>query len=243
MDHGDAVQQMIAERYLLNELTDEERDAFEEHLFECPECALDLRAGVAFVDEAKAQLPTLGRRTLPSPIPFPARQPQPSRDRASVWAWLRPAFAAPAFAALLLVIGYQNLVTYPALRAAASQPRLLAWAPLRGATRGAERMTVLADRRQGVALPIDLPPQPSTGTYASYAFELYFADASAPQGKLIWSGLAQAPTEDASSQRLSLALPGSILQNGSYSISVSGVAAHGARTPIDRYLFDLHFTD
>ena len=59
MDHTDAVQQMTAERYLLEELTPEERNRFEEHAFDCPECALDLRAGAAFVDEAKAQLPEL----------------------------------------------------------------------------------------------------------------------------------------------------------------------------------------
>ena len=53
MEHIEAVQQMAAERYLLDELPPELRDAFEEHLFDCPECAFDLRAGAAFVDEAK----------------------------------------------------------------------------------------------------------------------------------------------------------------------------------------------
>ena len=49
MDHGEALQMMAAERYLLDELTPEERDAFELHMFGCHECALDLRAGAAFM--------------------------------------------------------------------------------------------------------------------------------------------------------------------------------------------------
>jgi hypothetical protein len=236
MDHSQALQQMATERYLLNELTPDAREAFEAHLFDCPECALDLRAGAAFVVEAKSQLPEL-THGLPVPAPSPSRQPKVKRE----WwlGWLQPAFAAPAFATLLLVIGYQNLVTFPALRASADQPRLLPWTPLHGAMRGDAQLTVTADRRHGVALPIDLPPQPSMGAYASYSFDLYD-----PQGKLAWTGSAAAPADDAAeSQRLSLVIPGAMLNNGAYTIAVSGVAAHGERTDLDKYVFNLQITD
>ena len=53
MNHSEAVEQMTSERYLLNELAPDARDAFEEHVFDCPECALNLRAGALFVHEAK----------------------------------------------------------------------------------------------------------------------------------------------------------------------------------------------
>jgi hypothetical protein len=236
MDHSEAVQQMAAERYLLDELTPDAREAFEEHLFDCPECALDLRAGAAFVEEAKAQLPEL-TSTLPAPVPSRLRN---SRAKREWWlSWLQPAFAAPAFATLLLVIGYQNLVTFPALRAAANQPRLLPWAPLRGATRGGAHLAITADRRHGVALPVDLPPQPNVGAYALYSFDLYD-----PQGKLVWTGVASAPAGDASgSQQLSLAIPGAMLRNGAYTVAVYGIAAHGERTVIEKYSFDLRLTD
>jgi hypothetical protein len=236
MDHSEALQQMAAERYLLNELTPDAREAFETHLFECPECALDLRAGVAFIDEAKTQLPEL-TRVSPAPAPTQSREPKIKRE----WwlSWLQPAFAAPVFATLILVIGYQNLVTYPALRASADQPRLLPWTPLHGATRGGAQLTITADRRHGVAFPVDLPPQPSMGAYASYSFELLD-----PQGKLAWTGSASAPADEAGeSQRLSLVIPGAKLQNGAYTVSVSGVAAHGERTEIDKYVFELHLSD
>jgi hypothetical protein len=236
MDHSEAVQQMAAERYLLNELTLDVREAFEEHLFDCPECALDLRAGVAFVKEAKAQLPKL-TGALPAPAPSRSRKPRVQRE----WwlSWLQPAFAVPTFATLLLVVGYQNLVTYPRLRAAAAQPRLLPWAPLHGAMRGSASLAITADRRHGVALPVDLPAQSSLDAYASYSFDLYD-----PQGKLAWTGVVAAPNESQSgAQRLSLVIPGAMLQSGAYSLVVSGAGAHGERTVIDRYAFDLSLTD
>ena len=216
MDHSEAVEQMAAERYLLDELTPEAREAFEEHLFDCPECSIDLRAGAVFVQEAKALLPDLAS---PLPAPVPSRQ-RSSTTRREWWlSWLQPAFAAPAFATLLLVLGYQNLVTFPALRAAANQPRLLAWAPL-----------------HGIALAIDLPPQPNPGAYVSYSIDLYD-----PQGKLARTGLTASPVADG--QRLSLAIPGGMLRDGSYTLAVSGVTPHGERTAIDKYIFDIHLNN
>ena len=233
MDHSEALQQMAAERYLLNELTPDAREAFEEHFFDCPECALDLRAGAAFVEEAKAQFPELPQ-VLPTPTP--ARSGALKVKRAWWQGWLQPAFAAPVFATLLLVIGYQNLVTYPSLRASANQPRLLPWTPLHGATRGGAALAITADRSHGVALPVDLPPQPSMGAYASYSFDLYD-----PQGKIAWTGLAATSAND--DQRLSLVIPGAMLKNGSYTVAVSGFTPHGERTEIDRFVFDLHISD
>jgi hypothetical protein len=236
MDHSEAVRQMAAERYLLKEMPPAEREAFEEHLFECSECALDLRCGAAFIEAAKAQLPEL-TGVLPAPVPSPARKaPAKPKWRRS---WFRPVFITPAFATLLVILSYQNFVTYPALRATANQPRLLPWTPLHGATRGGSHQTVTADRRHGVALPVDLSPQSGPGAYASYAFDLYD-----PQGKLAWTGLAAAPAgDDENSQRLSLAIPGSMLRNGTYTLAISGVAAHGERSEIGKYVFDLHLTD
>ena len=232
MDHSEAVEQMIAERYLLGELTPEARDGFEEHMFGCLECAEDLRAAAAFVGEAKVQLPAL-TENLPARPAAGASKPGVKPDR---WlSWWRPVFTVPVFASLLVVLGYQNLVTLPALSKAANQPRLVPWVPLRGATRSGEHLLVTADREHGVALPVDLFQPSGVEPYTLFTFALID-----PQGRSLWTGSSNAPASD---QRISLAIPGSILRTGTYTVSVSGIGAHGESTPVQQYVFDLHLTD
>ena len=45
-----------AERYLLGEMTDVERDEYEAHFFSCEACADDVRAAAAFLANARSQL-------------------------------------------------------------------------------------------------------------------------------------------------------------------------------------------
>lgn len=235
MDHSEAVQQMTAERFLLDELTLEERDEFEAHVFDCQECALDLRAGVAFVNEAKVQLPQL---IADSPASTRADAKKPKEKKNYWFLWQRPAFAGLAFACML-VVGYQNLVTYPALRTAANQPRLLPSAPLHGNTRGGGHLTIAADRKHGVSLPVDV-----LGSMTSAAYSSYSVDLVNQQGKLVWTDSITAPTEsESASQSFSLAIPGATLENGQYTIVVSGVAPTGERSPINRYSFEIRMTD
>jgi len=234
MDHSDAVQQMAAERYLLNELAPEARDAFEEHVFDCHECALDLRAAAAFMDEAKAQLPSM----IAAESAPPARGLVKPRSKREGWFFFgRPAFAVAAFAALLVVIGFQNLVTLPGLRSQADSPRLLVWTPpLHGATRGAAP-TINVDREHGVALPIDVAPPAGAGPFASYAFELIDA-----QNKTVWTGSIAAPGSG-DSQRVLLAIPGAKLQSGAYTVAVTGVLSSAERTPLERTTFNFTVTE
>jgi hypothetical protein len=235
MDHNEANQQMAAERYLLNELTPDAREAFEEHLFDCPECALDLRAGVAFVDEAKVQL---SKRAPHTPEPTPTRLRPAAVKREGWLSWLQPGFALPVFASMLLFIGYQNFFVLPGLHEAASEPQLLAWVPLHGSTRGAP-LTITADRKHGIAFPVELPQQPTPGAYTSYSFGLID-----PQGKSSWTGSVAAPADDASEgQRLTLVIPGAMLRTGAYTVTISGVTPRGEHTVIDQYAFDLHLID
>src|SRR5438270_8453217 len=53
IDHQQAINKMMAERYLLGELALQERDAFEEHLFDCSACFEQVRAGTEFVHYLK----------------------------------------------------------------------------------------------------------------------------------------------------------------------------------------------
>lgn len=213
MEHGEAVQQKATERYLLNELTPDARDAYEEHLFDCTECAMDLRAASAFMDEAKVQLPALLTR-------------EPARERRNWFAWagplLTPAFAAPAFAALILLIGYQNLVQFPAQRATAGQPRLLTQAALHLGARG-DATVIETDRGQGVSLSVDLPQRDGI---TSYALTL-----TGPDGKQLAIG-----SIDAGQSTAAVEIPGAGLQPGKYTLAVSGAGA-----PISQADFEIQF--
>ena len=233
MDHNEAVKQMAVERYLLDELTPEARDAFEQHAFDCSECALDLRVAAAFVSEAKSQLPGISSPSSASSSPSPVRPPAKKRD----WSfWWKPAFAMPAFAVLLGVIAYQNLSTIPSLRKTVDEPRIVRPTAIHAGTRGAAHVAVMADRTQGLVLSIELP---QISTYASYAFELYD-----PSSKKIWtSTVTNSNPGSADDGVVSLTIPGHGLQAGSYTLNTFGLAHTGGRIELDRHVLDVHFGD
>ncbi len=220
---------MAAERYLLDELGLDARDEFEEHMFDCPECALDVRSGSVLIGESKVQLPKLVTSTVAVSKPLVEKK---NRE----WlAWMRPAFAVPALAALLVVVGYQNLVTLPSLRSSAHQPHIVQVAPLYGATRGGSQVSITVDPANGIALPVDIPVDSQAGSFTSFAIAL-----SNPKGKPIWTTSLPAPIESLSGdQQLSIVIPGGMLENGTYTFTVSGVSSHGDRTTVGQYVFDV----
>lgn len=233
MNHSEAVEQLAVERYLLGELDADAREDFEEHMFCCPECALDARVATVFIDEAKAELGQI------APTQPEVKNAGKKEKGSGHWfLWLRPAFAAPVLAALVLIVCYQNLVTLPGLRKAASQPAVVPVAPLSGATRGETHATVAADPAHGISIPVDIPLDPAIGTFTSYSFALYD-----PQGKLAWSGKVAAPAPGPTGDlQLSFVIPGRLLANGPYSVSISGTGAHGETTPIEHFVFNVALT-
>ncbi len=56
MDHQNAKNAKLLERYLLGEMADPERDAFEEHYFSCAVCAEEVVAATKFLDNARRPL-------------------------------------------------------------------------------------------------------------------------------------------------------------------------------------------
>jgi hypothetical protein len=228
MNHSEAIREMVAERYLLNELGPDARDEFEEHMFDCPECALEVRSGSVLIGEAKTQLPELIANSAA------ANKPLVEKKNKNWIAWMRPAFAVPVMAALLVVVGYQNLVTLPALRSSTHRPHIVQIAPLYGATRGGSHVSIDVDPAGGVALPIDLPVDSVMGSFNSFALEL-----SNPEGKVVWTTSLHAAQSPEADQQFSIVVPGGMLENGTYTLTVSGVAAGGARSEVGRYVFDV----
>lgn len=104
MDHELAIQNQAVERYVLDEMEPQEREAFEEHFFICEVCATEVRATSEFADEARAIFQEGGLRA--------------SKPERRWFTWTVPSFAfAGATAVCLLVIGYQSLTVIPSLKA------------------------------------------------------------------------------------------------------------------------------
>ena len=159
MDHDSAAAQNMTERYLLDELDPATRDEFEEHYFNCTECAADVQAAAFLVDRIRD-----GAISGPEVHPVPLSQAGPPRP---AWlAWLRPRFVVPVLAGLLLVVGYQNLVTYPRLSRQLSTPQILPWALVNFDTYGADGPTITSQPGQAFLLLVRIP---RGGAYSKYA--------------------------------------------------------------------------
>jgi hypothetical protein len=140
---------------------------------------------------------------------------------------LRPAFAAPVLAALIAIVGYQNLVTYPKLRASL-KPQVLPWASVAVGTWGGERPTITVSQGKGFLLFLRIPPE---GTYARYTADLYN-----PAGKLEYSlAIPVAAGQD----QWPVVVPGAPRKSGNYKMSVRGLTATGESKDIGSTSFDL----
>jgi Putative zinc-finger len=164
MDHNEAVRLQAAEKYLLGELPKEQHAAFEEHFFDCPACAEEMKATAAFMESARQ----VSREKVPEAVEVKGLVPASPTTR-GWFAWLRPAFAVPVFAALLLFIGYQNGVTIPNLKQASpgvvigegAKSFSLLSADSRGEGTSAPKIAVGA--REDFRLEVDMPGNSSTG--------------------------------------------------------------------------------
>jgi hypothetical protein len=211
MDHADAVRMNATERYLLKELDSTQLDQFEEHLFECQECALDVRAAAEFIEQSKNVL-------APGPVPVPVPVPAPAPSH---WlAWLRPAIAVPVMAGLLAVIGYQNLVVYPGMKQAATAAYLLPATSINIATRSANTPQVQAKVGEAFVLLLNLP--------AENRFSSYIADLYDPTGRIEWSVPISA---EKANDTVPMRIPGQ-RSPGLYTVAIRAVPQEG-RNPIE----------
>lgn len=218
MDHTAVVRDKMTERYLLNELESEMRDEFEEHYFDCPECALDVRVAHQFVEESKVVL-----AEEPEPV-FVRAASRPEPARPGWFAWLRPAFAAPALALLLAVAGYQNL----RLRSELRQPQILPAVSVNVGTWGGGGTPTSIPEGQGLLLFVRIPPD---GAYARYTAELYN-----PSGKLQGS-FTIVPT--AGQDQWSVTVPRADREAGTYTMAVRGITAAGETKDLGNTSFQL----
>jgi hypothetical protein len=214
LDHERAIQDLAVEGYLLGEMTPGEREAFEEHFFECPACAEDVREAMQLMDGAREVLKA-------DPV---VDQPAPK------WfAWLTPRAAAAAMAVLSVVCVVETL-TIPALRRRleeASAPRVASYVFLKPQTRGAAKVLKVA-AGEPLVLMFDPPDSPPS--------RLQYVVKSA-DGSVQFELSSDAP---AMGEPIILSIPKLDLQPGNYMLIVRASAPAGQDgQELGRYPFDL----
>ena len=213
MDHSEVVRLQAVEKYVLGELPAELRDEFEEHYFDCAECAADVKHLATFV--------TASRMILEEPPKAKKVAAVKQPEKASWFAWLRPAIAVPAVVALAAVVIFQNVSTIPSLKRTAGQetraPVFSSTYHLQGATRGENSATVTIGADESFALDFDFTPATA---YPRYIGRLVDSKGSTALSFTVKGELAN--TE------LHVAVPGGRVQPGEYELVITGEGGSSA---------------
>jgi hypothetical protein len=224
MNHQEVLQEMAVERYLLGELSGASRDSFEEHLFECSECAMDVTMGVTFISAARTE------------INVPRRVALPRVERMRGWtSWLAsPWVLGPTLAVCLLALCFQIFILKPRLRQELAQvqtPSVLNPLVLANAgARGDSVPEIVAPEHGSFVISLDVP---ATGGFSSYACLLY-----APGGSLLWQ-ITVSPEQ--ARDALLVNVPTSKTKEGLNTFLIQGLpaagSANGMLVDLARYRF------
>lgn len=227
MDHKEASGSHAAERYILSEMSATQRDHFEEHYFECGECARDVQALEVFQANAKVVFEDRARTPMVG----------------GTWHRRRGRQFGALAASLALATGaltiYQNLVTIPRLNQVAQDSRsvqpieFIAASP---ATRGARDGTIVftvGSEYQDIALAIPLEPG---WDYPSYrvAFQ--------PEcGPVADRGRRELPAPGRGVP-LHLRVPAAGLDSGTCRLSLEGLSSDAGRKDLGMLSFRINKT-
>jgi hypothetical protein len=207
MDHNDAIRLQAGVKYVLGELSSVQREEYEEHYFDCAECAIDIKALATFADTTREVLRQEKANQL-------AKDPAPAR--AGWLRWFQPTVAVPAFAALLLIIAYQNTVTIRHAReegsSGAAQLFVSSRAPKMAVTRGAEEIAgYLVRPNESLPLKFDFTPTPS--------FDAYVCQLLDESGR---SMLQLRVPGSFTNKELNLVVPAGVVKPGKYALVFTG---------------------
>ena len=224
MEHAEAIDTGAAERYALGEMKENERDQYEEHFFDCPDCADEVKAATLFLENAEAVV---------------REQDEPVKDRrerklvelpvepSSPWvAWKALFWPMPlgAAAALVLLLGgpaaYLAFLKLPQLERARAEAESLQAAPWHflSVSRGDPPVVKVTAPQRVVGLTLSKD--------ASRTFPFYFCELRDASGRVVLSNVIAAPPRGG---ELQLLLPTGKLQPGAHVIAVAGVETSTSR--------------
>jgi hypothetical protein len=230
MEHNEAIQLKAAEKYVLRELPEDMREAYEEHFFDCAECAADIRAAALFAETTREI--------------FAAEPNPPVKESGSVWSrWFRPIVAVPVFAGLLLavLVGYQSFHVAPTKTITTVAGQLATADMVQNSVRllGEERRGAgdqqVVKVRSGDAFTLDFD------FLSSRKFDSYLGELRDAAGRAV---LAVTLAGDMANREVHVAVPRGVVHPGNYSMAFSGIsAAHPAEndTHVESFAFTVEF--
>lgn len=228
MDHNEAIRLQAAEKYILGELAPEIRNAYEDHYFDCPECAKDVHATAAFAGTTREAF----RQEK-----WADAAKTPDRVLEGSFAWLRPIVAVPAFAVLLLIVAYQNTVTIPRAKEAAMRGAgqlITSTFSLQTANmRGGEELKVQVRPKESFALKFDFTPKK--------AYESYVCRLEDESGRSV---LEEGVPGTSINQEAQFVVPAGRVKPGKHSLVFMGVPGsreQGNREEVLRLRFTVEF--
>ena len=219
MDHETSIKTQAAERYLLGELPPPEREAFEQHYFDCSECAESVRLGFQFSENAREVFRDESRLAF-----------RPAQAGFRSWlAWLRPAYLVPAAACLTIALAvYQNAVEIPALRARVGRlerPMVLSSVLLAPSSRAAVPSIAVSSASPFFQLTLAVSAVRPAGRY-----ECILRSGS---GKTLWAGPVATLDPDTN---VSVLIPTAAVSDGYYEAVLAGVTGQNV-SELDHYRF------
>lgn len=230
MNHQQALETMAAERYLLREMTADERRLFEEHYLECAECLEAVTFGTDFLEAGHEVAREQSHARTTEPVPNWRERLLPVFGN-----WLRPA-PALAFALLLCLagIGYQvNTIRH--------QQQTIA--ELRS-LRPEFQFVVPADARRGAGnlSVITVPRNTQLSVKAEFMpgeFIPYRADILSQNNAVKYSlPLSVGPNDDS----VSFSIPAEALGPGTYALVIRRQSQNGGSKDMEKN-FELRFAN
>jgi hypothetical protein len=219
INHDEAVRDLMAERYLLSELNDADREAYEEHLFSCDACFEQVKVGTEFI----AHLRHIGTDDPQAPLApgFMSRQMMSARQPLTV-----TVFGFLLFAGGLAIHQRSEISRL-------KEPRPEIRSVLTGVAHGSSETNLIkVPRNSALSLNVEYTPK---GEFISYRAQILSSS-----GKALH---AVALPETQVGTTASIALPADALKAGQYSIVVFGRRSDGTQEEVGRGVFDLQFTD
>ena len=210
MDHKQAVELQLAAKYVLGELPAVERDEYEDHYIDCPECAKEVHAAATFADTAREVFRQEAQREERTEI-------AKGRVQGGWFLWLRPAVAVPALFILLALIGYQNLIRFPRAKSGDSAGKAQTFnsfslvATNVRAERGGEPVKVQVRKNETFALDFDFLPKRK--------FDHYLGQLQDEAGRSVFEVVIPAEKEN---HEVHVLVPNGLGRPGEYNLVIAG---------------------